>query len=60
MKEGILSVSELPMLTTSSEIFRVLNGLIEEKGLEWKNCVRVCTDHQNLLFHSEVHCLYHG
>lgn len=44
MKEDILSVSELPTHTTSSEIFKVLNGFIEERGLEWKNCVGVCTD----------------
>ena len=34
MKEDILSVSELPTHVTSSEIFRVLNGFIEERGLE--------------------------
>ena len=44
MKEDTLSVSELPTHTTSSEIFEVLNGLIEDRGLEWKNCVGVCTD----------------
>jgi len=44
MKEDILSVSELPTHTTSSKIFNVLNGFIEERGLEWKNCVGVCTD----------------
>ena len=44
VKEDILSVSELPTHTTSSEIFKVLNGFVEEKGLEWKNCVGVCTD----------------
>jgi len=44
MKEDILSVSELPTHTTSSEIFKDLKGFIEERGLEWKNCVRVCTD----------------
>ena len=44
MKEDILSVSELPTHTTSSEIFKVLNGFTEERGLEWKNCVGVCTD----------------
>ena len=43
MKEDILSVSDLPTHTTSSEIFKVLNGFIEERGLEWKNCVGVCT-----------------
>ena len=44
MKEDILSVSELPVHTTSSEIFKVLNGFIEQGGLERKNCVGVCTD----------------
>jgi hypothetical protein len=44
MKEDILSVSELPTHTTSSEIVEILNGFIEERGLEWKNCVGVCTD----------------
>jgi len=44
MKEDTLSVSELPTHTTSSEIFKVLNGFIEERGLEWKHCVGVCTD----------------
>jgi len=36
MKEDILSVSELPTHTTGSNIFKVLNGFIEERGLEWK------------------------
>ena len=36
--------SELSTHTTSSEIFKVLIGFIEERGLEWKNCVGVCTD----------------
>jgi len=44
VKEDILSVSDLPTYTTSSKIFKVLNGFIEERGLEWKNCVGVCTD----------------
>ena len=44
MKEDILSVSELPMHTTSSEVVKVLNGFIEERYLEWKNYVGVCTD----------------
>jgi hypothetical protein len=26
------------------EFFKVLNDFIEERDLEWKNCVRVCTD----------------
>ena len=34
MKEDILSVSELSTHSTSSEIFEVLNGFIEEIGLE--------------------------
>ena len=36
--------SELSTHTTSSEIFKVLIGFIEERGLEWKNFVGVCTD----------------
>ena len=44
VKEDILSVSDLSTHTTSSEIFKVLNGFIEERGLEWKICVGVCTD----------------
>ena len=40
----MLSVSELPTHTTSSGSFKVLSGFIEKKGLEWKNCVGVCTD----------------
>ena len=44
IKEDILSVSELPTHNTSSEIFRLVNSFIEERGLEWKNCVGVCTD----------------
>ena len=40
----LLNVSELPTHITSSEIFKVLNGFIEERGLEWKNCVGVCPD----------------
>ena len=38
MKGDILSVSELPAHTTSSEIFNVLKGFIEERGLELKIC----------------------
>jgi len=34
----------LPTHTISSEIFKVLSGFIEERGLEWKNCFGVCTD----------------
>jgi len=44
MKEDILSVSEISTHTTSSGIFKVLNGFIEERGLELKNCVGVRTD----------------
>jgi len=44
MREDILSISELPMHTNSSKIFKVLNGFIEDRVLEWKNCIGVCTD----------------
>jgi hypothetical protein len=43
MKGNILSVSELPTHTASCEIFEVSNGFIEERNLEWKSCVGVCT-----------------
>ena len=44
MKEDILSVSELPMHNTSSEIFKAFNGFIEKIVLAWKNCFGVCTE----------------
>jgi len=44
MKEDILSVSELPLHTSSSEIVKVLNGFIEERSFAWKICIGVCTD----------------
>jgi hypothetical protein len=40
MKEDNISVSELPIYTTSNE---VLSGFIEEINLKWKKCVGVCT-----------------
>jgi len=51
MKEDILSVSELPTHTTSSESFKVLKSFVEERGLEWKNCFGVCTDGAAWLSH---------
>jgi hypothetical protein len=48
---NILSVSELPTRTTSSEMFKVLNDFIEERGLEWKNYVGICTDGAACLSH---------
>jgi hypothetical protein len=36
MKENSLSVFELPTHTTGSEIFRLFNGYIGERVLEWK------------------------
>ena len=44
MKEDILSVSELPAHTTSSEIFKVLSGFTEERDHYWRNCAGVCID----------------
>ena len=44
MKEDILSVSELPTHTTSSEGFKFLSGFIQDIGLEWKKCIGFCTD----------------
>jgi len=44
VKEDILSASELPKHTTNSEVFKVLNGFVEERDLKWKNCIGVCND----------------
>jgi hypothetical protein len=41
---NIFSFSELPTHMSSNEIFKILNGFIEERGLEWKNCFGICTD----------------
>ena len=54
MKEDILSVSELPTHTTSIEIFKVLNGFIEQKGRQWKKCAGVCTDGAACLTGTEI------
>ena len=54
MKEDILNVSELPKHTTSSEIFKVLNGFIEQKGRQWKKCAGVCTDGAACLTGTEI------
>jgi hypothetical protein len=43
MKEDILTVSELPTDLACSENFKVLYGFIDERGLEWNNCVGVGT-----------------
>ena len=44
LKEDIVSVSESPTHTTSSDILKVLIDFIEERGSQWENCVGVCTD----------------
>jgi Pyruvate/2-oxoacid:ferredoxin oxidoreductase delta subunit len=44
MEKDILSASELRTNTNTSEMIKVLNGFINERGLKCKNCFAVCTD----------------
>ena len=39
-----LFCKRLPVDTTGEEIFRVTSDCFEKKGLEWKNCISICTD----------------
>ena len=34
----------LPVNTTGKEIFRVTSDYFKKKGLEWRNCISICTD----------------
>ena len=43
-KEELLCYIDLPVRTTGSEIFRFLNTYVNEKDINWANCVGVCTD----------------
>lgn len=42
--EDMLCCLELPMQTTSAEIFRVLNEYITNNNIDWNKCVGICTD----------------
>ena len=34
----------MPVNTKGEEVFRVTSDYFEKKGLEWKNCISICTD----------------
>lgn len=42
--ENIFCFCSLPERTTGDEIFRAIDAKMNEYGLNWKNCVGVCTD----------------
>lgn len=42
--EDIFCFCSLPERTTGEEIFRAIDAQMNEYGLDWKNCVGVCTD----------------
>ena len=42
--ENFLFCERLPVNTTGEEIFRVTSDYFEQGGLEWKNCISICTD----------------
>lgn len=42
--EDIFCFCSLPERTTGDEIFRAIDAQMNEYGLNWKNCVGVCTD----------------
>uniref|UniRef100_A0A673IJH3 HAT C-terminal dimerisation domain-containing protein n=1 Tax=Sinocyclocheilus rhinocerous TaxID=307959 RepID=A0A673IJH3_9TELE len=42
--EDLLMCNELPTRTTGDECFRCLDGYFAQNGLDWKNCVGICTD----------------
>ena len=44
IRENFLFCKRLPVNTTGEEIFRVTSDYFEKKGLEWKNCISICTD----------------
>ena len=44
MIEDFLFCKPLDGRTTSAEIFKVLNDFIDQNGISWEKCVRVCSD----------------
>ncbi|KAM3878473.1 SCAN domain-containing protein 3-like [Diretmus argenteus] len=44
LHEDMLFCGELPTRTTAQECFRCLDEYFTQNGLEWKNCVGVCSD----------------
>ena len=44
IKENFFFCKRLPQNTTGEENSRVAFDYIEQEGMEWKNCISVCTD----------------
>ncbi|XP_073711484.1 SCAN domain-containing protein 3-like [Misgurnus anguillicaudatus] len=44
LHEDILFCGELPTRTTAQECFRYMDNYFKENGLDWQNCVGVCSD----------------
>ena len=44
LHEDILFCGELPTRTTAQECFRCMDNYFTENGLDWQNCVGVCSD----------------
>ncbi len=44
LHEDVFFCGELPTRTTAQECFHCLDDFLTENGLEWKNCVWVCSD----------------
>lgn len=42
--EDILFCKELEERTTGEDVFNLVDGYMDAKGIEWRNCVGVCTD----------------
>ena len=42
--ENFLFCQRLPVNTTGAKIFCVTSNYFEQGGLEWKNCISICTD----------------
>ncbi|XP_061598837.1 SCAN domain-containing protein 3-like isoform X5 [Cololabis saira] len=44
LHEDILFCRELPTQTTAQECFRCMDNYFSENGMDWQNCVGVCSD----------------
>ncbi|XP_023813414.1 SCAN domain-containing protein 3-like [Oryzias latipes] len=44
LQEDILFCGELPTRATAEECFRCMDNYFTENGLDWQNCVGVCSD----------------